>query len=41
MKAVLVRTGIHRDQIPRTPFEIPDADLPGINGLAKAIMELL
>jgi FMN phosphatase YigB (HAD superfamily) len=32
---------VHRNQIPRTPFEIPDADLPGINGLAKAIMELL
>jgi len=41
MKAVLVRTGIHREQIPRTPFEIPEVDLPGIRGLAKAIMGLI
>jgi FMN phosphatase YigB (HAD superfamily) len=41
MKAVLVRTGIHRNQIPRTPFEIPDVDLPGLNGLAKAITGLM
>jgi len=39
MKTVLVRTGIHRNQIPRTPFEIPDVDLKSINGLAKAIKE--
>ncbi len=38
MKAVLVRTGIHRNQIPRTPFEIPDVDLKSIDGLAKAII---
>ncbi|UCC79889.1 MAG: HAD family hydrolase [Candidatus Zixiibacteriota bacterium] len=41
MKAVLVRTGIHRNQIPRTPFEIPDAELESIDGLAKAIKALL
>jgi putative hydrolase of the HAD superfamily len=40
MRTVLVRTGIHRHQVPRTPFEIPDADLPGINGLAEAIIGL-
>lgn len=40
MRTVLVRTGIHRNQIPRTPFEIPDVDLPGIDGLAKAIKRL-
>jgi FMN phosphatase YigB (HAD superfamily) len=40
MRAVLVRTGIHRKQVPRTPFEIPEVDLPGIEGLAKAIKAL-
>jgi FMN phosphatase YigB (HAD superfamily) len=40
MRTILVRTGIHRNQIPRTPFEIPDVDLPGINGLAEAIKRL-
>ena len=39
MRTVLVRTGIHRNQIPRTPFEIPDVDLKSISGLAKAITE--
>jgi FMN phosphatase YigB (HAD superfamily) len=40
MRTVLVRTGIHRNQIPRTPFEIPDVDLPGIDGLANALKRL-
>ena len=40
MKAVLVRTGIHRNQAPRTPFEIPEADMQSINGLAKVIKAL-
>ena len=40
MRPILVRTGIHRNQIPRTPFEIPDADLDSIDGLAEAIRSL-
>lgn len=40
MRTILVRTGIHRNQIPRTPFEIPDVDLRSIDGLAKAIKRL-
>jgi HAD superfamily hydrolase (TIGR01549 family) len=41
MRTVLVRTGIHRNQVPRTPFEIPDADLESIKGLAETIKSLL
>ncbi len=40
MKTVLVRTGIHRDQQPRTPAEIPDADLPGLVDLAEIVRTL-
>ena len=39
MGTVLVRTGIHRNQMPRTPDEIPDIDLPGVEGMAGSIME--
>ena len=38
MRAVLVRTGIHRDQQPRLPEELPDADLPSVTGLAEAVL---
>ena len=38
MKTILVRTGIHKHQKPRVPFEIPDRELPGIKGLAEAII---
>lgn len=37
MKTVLVRVGLHKRQEPRTPFEIPDAELDGIAGLADAV----
>jgi putative hydrolase of the HAD superfamily len=37
MKVVLVRGGLHRRQIPRTPYEIPDGDIIGIKGLAEAV----
>lgn len=40
MKTILIRTGLHRDQQPRIPSEIPDAELPGVRGLAAAILKL-
>jgi len=40
MKTVLVRTGIHRNQRPRIPSEMPDADLPGLEGLAEVVRML-
>jgi len=40
MKTVLVRVGLHRKQQPRIPFEIPDAEIKGIEGLADAALEV-
>lgn len=40
MKTVLIRTGLHRNQVPRTPAEIPDAELTGLPGLADKIMKV-
>lgn len=40
MKTVLVRGGLHRAQIPRTPFEMPDEEIFGIEGLADALMRV-
>jgi len=40
MKTVLVRGGLHRNQIPRIPGEVPDEVLTGITGLAHAIARL-
>jgi FMN phosphatase YigB (HAD superfamily) len=40
MKTVLVRVGLHRGQQPRTPFEIPDLELAGIEGLGAAVTAL-
>ena len=37
---ILVRTGIHREQQPRLPEELPDVDLPSGAGLAAAAREL-
>jgi FMN phosphatase YigB (HAD superfamily)/RimJ/RimL family protein N-acetyltransferase len=37
MKAILVRVGLHRHQRPRLPEEVPDAELDGVTGLAKAV----
>jgi putative hydrolase of the HAD superfamily len=36
MKTILLRTGIHKYQKPRVPFEIPDKELAGVAGLAEA-----
>jgi putative hydrolase of the HAD superfamily len=40
MKTILVKTGIHKNQHPRVPFEIPDSELDGIWGLARTVDEL-
>jgi len=40
MKTILVRVGLHRYQQPRIPFEIPDAELDGVTGLAAAVQEV-
>ncbi len=40
MKTVLIRVGLHRNQQPRIPAEIPDIELPSVVGLASAIEEL-
>jgi putative hydrolase of the HAD superfamily len=40
MKTILVRTGIHRNQRPRVPYEIPDIEQEGIWGLAKTVKDI-
>ncbi|MHC4472813.1 MAG: HAD family hydrolase [Planctomycetota bacterium] len=40
MKAVLVRVGLHRDQQPRIPSEVPDVELSSVTGLADAVRAL-
>ncbi len=39
MKSVLVRLGIHIRQMPRIPEEIPDLEVVGISGLARAMIK--
>jgi HAD superfamily hydrolase (TIGR01549 family) len=38
MKTVLVRAGIHKNQQPRIPTEIPDAELESVSGLAEVVL---
>ena len=40
MKTIRIRVGILRSQEPRIPFEVPDAELPGVAGLAAAARRL-
>ena len=40
MRTVLVRIGLHENQQPRIPFEVPDAELSGILGLASTVEEV-
>jgi FMN phosphatase YigB (HAD superfamily) len=40
MKTVLVRLGLHRNQQPRIPLEMPDAELTSIRGLAQTILKV-
>jgi ribonucleotide monophosphatase NagD (HAD superfamily) len=41
MRAVLVRTGRHIDQQPRTWEEVPDAEVPDVEGLRTALRRML
>ena len=40
MKMVRIRLGLHREQEPRLPEEIPDVELPSVVGLAQAIEQV-
>lgn len=40
MKTILIRVGLHKNQQPRIPFEVPDLELNGVSGLAGAIQKL-
>ncbi|MCK4263772.1 MAG: HAD family hydrolase [Candidatus Aminicenantes bacterium] len=40
MKTILIRVGLHKNQQPRIPFEVPDADLENIFGLAQAVLKV-
>jgi len=40
MKTIRIRVGLHRNQEPRVPSEIPDAELDSLTGLAVAVREL-
>ncbi|MGB8657307.1 MAG: HAD family hydrolase [Candidatus Zixiibacteriota bacterium] len=40
MRTILIRVGLHRNQQPRIPFEMPDVELDGVTGLAKAVRKL-
>jgi FMN phosphatase YigB (HAD superfamily) len=37
MKTILIRTGLHKNQQPRIPFEVPNAELGNLAGLAETI----
>jgi HAD superfamily hydrolase (TIGR01509 family) len=37
MRTVRIRVGLHRNQRPRVPFEVPDAELESVVGLADAV----
>ncbi len=40
MKTILIRVGLHRNQQPRIPFEVPDAELNSVAGLAETVSGL-
>ena len=40
MRTILIRTGLHKNQQPRIPFEVPDAELDSVLGLAEAILKV-
>jgi HAD superfamily hydrolase (TIGR01509 family) len=40
MRAVRIRVGLHRNQRPRVPFEVPDVELESVVGLADAVRTL-
>jgi len=40
ISTILIRVGLHRNQQPRIPFEVPDAELESISGLAEAVFRI-
>jgi putative hydrolase of the HAD superfamily len=40
MKTILIRVGLHKNQKPRIPLEIPDAELESVSGLTEAILKV-
>jgi putative hydrolase of the HAD superfamily len=40
IKTILVRVGLHKNQMPRIPFEVPDAEFNGVPGLAEAVLKV-
>jgi HAD superfamily hydrolase (TIGR01549 family) len=40
MRTILIRAGLHKNQQPRIPFEVPDMELTGVSGLAEALRKL-
>jgi len=40
MRTIRIRVGLHRNQRPRSPAEVPDVELSGVTGLADAVMRL-
>jgi FMN phosphatase YigB (HAD superfamily) len=40
MRTILIRVGLHKNQRPRIPFEVPDAELDGVSGLAQLILKV-
>ena len=40
MGTVRVRVGLHRNQQPRIPFEVPDAELGSVSGLAETVFRI-
>lgn len=41
MRTVLLRTGRHVNQRPRSAFEVPDFEVIAVEGIAGALEELL
>jgi putative hydrolase of the HAD superfamily len=40
MKTIRIRVGLHKNQKPRIPYEIPDVELESVRGLSEAILRL-
>jgi HAD superfamily hydrolase (TIGR01549 family) len=40
MKTILIRVGLHKNQQPRIPFEVPDAESDSVSGLADVVLKV-
>ncbi len=40
MRTILIRLGLHKNQQPRIPFEVPDAELDSVSGLANVVLKV-